>query len=662
MKRSRPLSLEVLEDRLAPATWGNPWPDGQNLTLSFVRDGTPVAGQPSTLFQTLNKVASTADWEREVLRAFQTWAAHAQLNIGLVGDQGQALGSSGRLQGDERFGDFRIAGYPMSDEALAIASPFAATAGTWAGDVRFNTAAAFGMGTPDRADLFTVALQEAGHALGLAPSNHPTSVMYGKYNGPRTGPSAADIAALQALYGQRTADAREGLAGNGTFGSASPLTLVKIDDDYGIGAEGDITSTADADFYRFTAPVSGTLHVSLKTGGLSLLTPRVTIYDSAQRPLDSATDLDPLTGELALKESVSRGRTYYVKVQSGRSDAFGVGSYQLETVLVPSYGLLGGLLNVVTGLLGGLVGGLLNNDNHSNDTIGTALRLPDSPTPSRFDHAYQGSISDSKDVDFYQVTAPLVPAGMPNVMKVMVWGLDNARYRLIPAIRVYDALQRPVPAEVLVRENGTVVLQVANAISGAAYFVEVAADNPAGSNNVGNYFLGIDFGRVAERLETFAQDTLHEVQPRGGRVMTLTQTKLFHFVLSATAASEASVRLTIYNQKGGVAGTVTAQRGQSVSLTVTLVPGAYWFNLETLVPSGSSVPNVGYDLRGVDLSDPIGPTECDESEAPATMPDSTYSWYDTSDSDTGWGSDWWYDYQDETVASEDPYSDPYQDG
>src|SRR5262245_28504721 len=128
------LTLEYLEDRLAPAV-GSPWPDSQHLTLSLMPDGTHVGTQTSQLFRTLNAQMPTRQWETQILRAFQTWAANANLNIGLVADGGQPAGAAGPVQGDPRFGDIRIASLPLSPEMLAVALPFDTTTGTWAGDV-----------------------------------------------------------------------------------------------------------------------------------------------------------------------------------------------------------------------------------------------------------------------------------------------------------------------------------------------------------------------------------------------------------------------------------------------------------------------------------------------------------------------------------------------
>ena len=49
-------------------------------------------------------------------------------------------------------------------------------------------------------DLFSVALHEAGHALGLAHSTDPSAVMYPYYR-QQTGLTSDDITAIQSLYG-----------------------------------------------------------------------------------------------------------------------------------------------------------------------------------------------------------------------------------------------------------------------------------------------------------------------------------------------------------------------------------------------------------------------------------------------------------------------------
>jgi hypothetical protein len=67
-----------------------------------------------------------------------------------------------------------------------------------AGDMHFNDAQTWGVG--NNVDLFSVALHEAGHALGLGHSDIPSAVMYPYYK-LSTGLTSDDIAAIQALYG-----------------------------------------------------------------------------------------------------------------------------------------------------------------------------------------------------------------------------------------------------------------------------------------------------------------------------------------------------------------------------------------------------------------------------------------------------------------------------
>src|SRR5262245_18120797 len=104
------LHLERLEDRTVPTLFGVPWADPTRLTLSFVPDGTKLTGGgTSTLFATMNAIAPTSVWEGEIVRAFQTWASKANINVGVVDDSGDPLGAPSAVEGDARFGDVRIA-------------------------------------------------------------------------------------------------------------------------------------------------------------------------------------------------------------------------------------------------------------------------------------------------------------------------------------------------------------------------------------------------------------------------------------------------------------------------------------------------------------------------------------------------------------------------
>src|SRR5262249_52776428 len=158
-------------------------------------------------------------------------------------------------------------------------TPFQPNGSTWAGDVVLNTRYRFGIGSQSDYDLFSVLLHEAGHVFGLGDSSTLSSVMYSNYNGVRAGLDAPDVAALQSLYGPRQPDAFDAKQSNGSLQSATPLGPLSAP------VVGDISTLDDTDWYKFTVPDSsasaGTVYVQLRTSGISLLVPSLTIYDSS---------------------------------------------------------------------------------------------------------------------------------------------------------------------------------------------------------------------------------------------------------------------------------------------------------------------------------------------------------------------------------------------
>jgi hypothetical protein len=677
MARTVALAVERLEDRCTPVVFGNPWPDASHLSLSFAPDGTAVGGRQSQLFQELNPEIPTTEWQLLTLRAFQTWAVQGNLNIHLVPDGGQPFGSRGPVQGDPRFGDVRMAAYPFASnmgtlEDVAIGSPFDIAAGTWSGDVKLNSGYRFTNGGADGYDLFTVLLHEFGHALGLKHDDSAGSVMNETYNGPRTGLSAADVAALQALYGARAPDQHEGSAGNGSFATAKALLLPNsLNGGVVIEADGDLGSTQDADYYRFNTLFGvGRMQIELQTNDVSLLTARVNVYNSAQQLVASSVALDPRNGNLIIQlNNVLPLSTYYVRVDSGTQDLFGVGGYRLRINLLPPAGLLGGPLNWTVDTANGT---LLNNDLHTNDVPAVAAVLQPllgaQQADARFDYAFRERIRDSWDVDYYRVQAPAVAEGGQLTLQAMIWGVGDST--LIPRVTVLDAALNAVPAEVLVNDGGSYTIQVRDAVPGATYFIKAAAANPSGANNVGNYFLGLDFAPRPVELAEFVEGTLDEGSKQSASTLTLTKSQIFHFVLSAAVANpavESAVRMTVYDAAGNMLLSMVAGAGETVTRDLFLPRGTYLVRFAAGTRTGAPLPALAYDLVGGSLSDPVGP----EADDPTADPEGTTDTSGEPPPDEGWwteddygatGNDYWWTGSDNGgLSAQDPYSDPYSD-
>jgi hypothetical protein len=303
-----------------------------------------------------------------------------------------------------------------------------------------------------------------------------------------------------------------------------------------------------------------------------------------------------------------------------------VGGYKLQ---IQSLALVNTLWGALLSTVNSVGQALTNNDLHTNDTPWLATNLlsglfaPD----SKFDVAFQGSVSDNWDVDYYKVQAPATAAG-DNVLTVMAWGTGSST--LLPRVQVFDASNKAVPTEVLVNAGGVVTVQAVGVKAGATYYVRLDSAVDSGSGAVGNYFLGVDFGTKATRLKTFVNSNLDAAKPQATSQLAVKRTGMYHFVLAADTA--AGVEMTIRDKNGAVVRKATATAGNQVSLTVTLDPGTFSFTFRSL-----GTATVGYRLKVALITDPIGPQATDPSDSP------------TKDEPSGGSGDWdnddyWYDW------------------
>ena len=154
--------------------------------------------------------------------------------------------------------------------------------------------------------------------------------MNSTYQGVLGGLTADDVAGIQAIYGARQKDSFDAAASNDQRSTATALTVAL---DGKRTATADLQSLADVDYFRFTAPqtATGTFSVAVSSAGLSLLAPRLEVYNAAGLLLGSAASGSEIGTKVAVNlTGVVAGEVLYVMADGATSDAFGMGRYQLE--------------------------------------------------------------------------------------------------------------------------------------------------------------------------------------------------------------------------------------------------------------------------------------------------------------------------------------------
>ena len=241
---------EPLEGRRVPAQFGVPWHDADHLTLSFVPDGTPVGGRPATC-----SGRSTPERRRPTGSARSSGRSRpgrSQADINFAAGAPTAASRSatpGPDQHDPRFGDIRIGAVPMAPgrpRRSRCRTTRSSRAPGRATSCSTDTVAFDGGG----ADLFPVMLHEVGPRPGARRQRRPR-VGHGRAPGQRpVAPRPGDIAAIQALYGPRTADPFEGPSGNDTLATAAAVPdPAGFDGTTPLFLYADVSSPGDADVF-----------------------------------------------------------------------------------------------------------------------------------------------------------------------------------------------------------------------------------------------------------------------------------------------------------------------------------------------------------------------------------------------------------------------------
>jgi hypothetical protein len=617
--RRRP-SFELLEERNLLSVYGLPWPDPKQLTVSFVPDGTSVVGTPSSLYKALNASMPTVQWKTDVLQALQSWAALGNINVGVVSDDGRALGSPGPLQGSPGVGDIRVAARPLSHDEIAIGSPYDPFGG-WAGTIVFNSDATFGDSSSALENFLSAAVHEAGHVFGFADQHtDPSSVMYNVDSGAVTSPSPADAAALQTLYGARQGDPFEGIVGNGSFPTATPLVFNSSS-----AVNADVSTLTDKDVYSFlySSRDAGPIAVDLRAAGLSLLTPKVSVYTATGQLVDSAQSTDPLNNNVTLTLPTGlEGGIYYVQVNSAQSNVFGIGGYRLAV------GSVSQALAAVTAS-----DALTSTSNgHGNNQIGSATTWAPSTsgTDARWPYTLTASLASRSDVDFYSVQTN---SNTPGTALLTVTDLQSGT--LTPVLTVFDSHRDPLNLDVLNSGTGGETVQVSGVTPNASLYIEVSSAPTSASIAPADYFLAMTFLSTPITNPTFASGTLTAPVPVDFRTLVVDSTRLFHFDLSGTTtvgSPPSAVLATVFDSSEKAVLNLRDIAGAgSSSGDVVLNPGTYIIRVIAATQTYAPLSPFSYTLSGQIRDDPDGPNPSDTTfqatgANPNGPPDDSGTW------------------------------------
>ncbi len=603
------LAVEALETRDVPALFGIPWANGSSLTLSFAPDGADVDGSANELYSLMARSGLSQNvWQGEILRAVQQWTSNADLNVGVVSDDGSSLGVPGLEQADSRFGDIRIFAAPLSSNVLAITAAPGDLAGTRTGDIILNSNYNFGVGFFAQRDLYTVLLQEGGHALGVGNSADSTSVMYEFYQGVRSGLNAEDFGRIRGLYGARPTSAFEQAGGNGTIQAATVLPNTR-----NVVAIGDIASASDADWYRFVGP-TGMATVALDVAGTSLLAAKLTVYDSSSRVVARATASGPGQNLSLALASLRTGATYYALVEDAGNTSFAAGAYLLRITSDASA--------APTVFVAGQT---IADDSSSNESTLSATRLNNvgSNGATAFRTFAQLRSGDS---DVYVVRSPFPGLNQANVLTATVKAFGD----IDPRVRVYDILGLPVAFRLTADGNGLYTVVVSKAAPNADYYIAVDSR----TNSAGTYDLKVNFRSEVSTVNKLDSGLLTILSPTATGQLDVTGSAQMYFRLAAaqTLILGPSITVRVRDSLNRIKFQMTARGGDTVDGVILLGTGRYTLEI---TGNGSLLPFVAsaYTLSGTLISDPVGATPANPNQSggsstssPPPPPPSSYQY------------------------------------
>lgn len=178
-----------------PGKWGNPvLGTPASVTWSLMPDGAGCGGECSGTISSLASFMPTG-FKAEIERAFNAWEDISGITFSEAVDSGDSFDTPGAE------GDIRLGGHSFDGPSYTLAHGYSppVNGSSAAGDIHFDTEESWNTGS--NTDIFTVALHEIGHAIGLGHSSDINAVMYPLYDGPIAGLQQDDINGAVHLYG-----------------------------------------------------------------------------------------------------------------------------------------------------------------------------------------------------------------------------------------------------------------------------------------------------------------------------------------------------------------------------------------------------------------------------------------------------------------------------
>ncbi len=608
---------------------GRPFGLSNRLTVSFAPDGTSIFDDASALFSSFTSTLSVQQIQDSVLDAFNMWATNGNLDVGLVADSGDPFGTAGKAFGDSRFGDVRVGAIPLPGDVNAIAlgqGDF--VAGTWAGDILFNSNAQF----DDVEDFFAVALHEVGHVLGMEHTSDLQSVMHRYSN--RTTLHQVNVDEFRSLYGTRSLDRHDdddGISNNDSPEEATKLEF--IDDDVIEGeipaiAFGDISTGTDQDYFRVDIPgdYAGPVSFQITSETISQLAFRVSLLDATGQVLDQLQTSSSRGDTLSFEVSNVANARRFLRVES--LDGQSVGSFGIAASLVDrsrfnQAEILGVLQERqyfnydpedLAEYLVDPENFLHNDDNHSDDVFANAVDLVTDDgfeLNSRFE--YRASLADATDVDIYRFeTAENVPGA--TALNLSVRTMEPLG--MTPALQLFDENGQPLETQIAVNGHGEMSIQLAGFEQGKEYYVAVATDSLLAFRD-GNYELVVSYSSEPLNFDQLATGQLTGTTKQY-HSLHVAESQMFQFAFEADALANGQQPIlwaTIYDEAGQAVYQTATRAGERRTANTTLLPpGSYTIEIEKANLNDVSVLN--YQFLGIGVGDGQGPKFTDPSDSP----------------------------------------------